>query len=393
MNMHVWVPEAGTGPGLVLIQEIFGVGAYIRAVAERLAAAGYVVGAPDVFWRFAPGWEQDHDEAGLAASFEAVGKLDMGSAVADCVAAVSTLGELEEVDGHSGRDRLLPGRHAWPGRSPANDDPSVCVSYYGSGVPSMIDQIDNVTCPTLFHFGGTDDFIPNEGVEAVGAAIAGRPGFVLNVEDAGHAFDNHESGMFYNESAAKAAWSKTMAFLGEHLPVNAAYERDDLTGQSNSPGCGPLARSGAVEAEVGVRGRHRDAPAWRAGEHPLLDQERLVHVLDRLGLLADADRQRRQADRAAAELAAQGVEDGAVDLVEAELVDPEQRQPGARDVGRDVAVAADLGEVADPAQQAVGDARRAARAAGDLPRARLVDRRRRGSRRRGRRSASSSSSS
>jgi carboxymethylenebutenolidase len=102
----------------------------------------------------------------------------------------------------------------------ANDDPSVCVSYYGSGVPSMIDQIDNVSCPTLFHFGGADDFIPNDGVDAVGAALAGRPGFVLNVEAAGHAFDNHESAMFYNESAAKAAWSKTMAFLSEHLPVD-----------------------------------------------------------------------------------------------------------------------------------------------------------------------------
>ena len=94
----------------------------------------------------------------------------------------------------------------------------MCVSYYGSGVPSMLDQIDHVTCPTLFHFGSADDYIPNDGVDAVGQALAGRPGLVLNVEAAGHAFDNHESSMFYNESAAKAAWSKTMAFLGEHLP-------------------------------------------------------------------------------------------------------------------------------------------------------------------------------
>ena len=221
MNMHVWVPEAGSGPGLVLIQEIFGVGAYIRAVAERLAAAGYVVGAPDVFWRFAPGWEQDHDEAGLTASFEAMGKLDMGSAVADCVAAVAALGELDAVSGTPGvLGFCLGGTLAWA--VAANDDPSVCVSYYGSGVPSMIDQIDNVSCPTLFHFGAADDFIPSDGVEAVGAALAGRPGFVLNVEAAGHAFDNHESAMFYNEAAAKAAWSKTMAFLSEHLPVDAS---------------------------------------------------------------------------------------------------------------------------------------------------------------------------
>jgi carboxymethylenebutenolidase len=220
MNMHVWVPEAGTGPGLVVIQEIFGVGAYIRAVAERLAAAGFVVGAPDVFWRFAPGWEQDHDEAGRTASFEAIGRLDMASAVADCVAAVSTLGQLDEVSGTPGVIGFcLGGTLAWA--VAVNGDPSVCVAYYGSGVPSMIDQIDNVTCPTLFHFGNADDFIPNSGVDAVGAALAGRPGFVLNVEAASHAFDNHESAMF-NDSAAKAAWAKTMAFLGEYLPVNPA---------------------------------------------------------------------------------------------------------------------------------------------------------------------------
>ncbi|MEZ5296708.1 MAG: dienelactone hydrolase family protein [Ilumatobacteraceae bacterium] len=65
MPLHVWVPEGGSGPGILLIQEIFGVGPYIRAVAQRLADAGYVVGAPEVFWRFAPGWEAGHDQAGL----------------------------------------------------------------------------------------------------------------------------------------------------------------------------------------------------------------------------------------------------------------------------------------------------------------------------------------
>jgi len=79
--------------------------------------------------------------------------------------------------------------------------------------------MDQVSCPTLFHFGSEDAYIPNAGVDAVGAAIAGREGFVLNVEQAGHAFDNHESEMFHNEAAAKAAWAKTMAFLGLYLPA------------------------------------------------------------------------------------------------------------------------------------------------------------------------------
>jgi carboxymethylenebutenolidase len=218
MDLHVWTPPAGHGPGLLLIQEIFGVGPYIRAVAERLAAAGYVVGAPDVFWRFAPGWAATHDEAGLTASMAQAGKLDPGSAVADCAAALGALADLDATDGVPGvLGYCLGGTLAWGVAGAAS--PSVCVSYYGSGVPSMLGLLDVVQCPTLFHFGRDDAYIPAEGVEALAAAIAGRPQFTINIEHAGHAFDNHESEMFWNEAAARAAWAKTMAFLGEHLPV------------------------------------------------------------------------------------------------------------------------------------------------------------------------------
>ena len=219
MAMHVWTPPSGSGPGLLLIQEIFGVGPYIRAVAERLAAAGYVVGAPDLFWRFAPGWEAGHDQAGLEASLAQVGNLDVPAAIGDCTAALAAVAGLDEVAGTPGVIGFcLGGTLAWAVAMAG--DPAVCVSYYGSGVPSMLDGIDAVTCPTMFHFGNADAYIPNEGVEAVNAAIDGRAGFVLNVENAGHAFDNHESAMFWNESAAQSAWAKTTAFLAEHLPVS-----------------------------------------------------------------------------------------------------------------------------------------------------------------------------
>jgi carboxymethylenebutenolidase len=218
MALHVWTPPAGTGPGLLLIQEIFGVGAYIRAVGARLAEAGYVVGAPDVFWRFAPGWAQGHDEAGLAASLEAVGQLDAERAVADCIGALEVLGGLPEVTGTPGVIGFcLGGTLAFA--VAAHGDPSVCVSYYGSGVPAMRGLLDAVTCPTLLHFGERDAYIPNEGVQGLADAIHGRPGVVINIEQAGHAFDNHESEMFHDEAAARAAWAKTMAFLAEHLPV------------------------------------------------------------------------------------------------------------------------------------------------------------------------------
>ena len=67
-DLTVWLPADGTGPGLLLIQEIFGVSDYIRAVADDLAGLGYVVGAPDLFWRLEPGYQADHDQEGLTRS-------------------------------------------------------------------------------------------------------------------------------------------------------------------------------------------------------------------------------------------------------------------------------------------------------------------------------------
>lgn len=218
MDLHVWVPDAPPKAAMLLVQEIFGVGPYIRSVGERLAEAGYLVGAPDVFWRFHRNWAADHDEAGLMGSMEKVQQLDFPAAVGDCAAAMAHLGAQPGVTAAPGVIGFcLGGTLAWA--LAVNDSPSVCISYYGSGVPSMIGMIDQVSCPTLFHFGNDDPYIPNDGVDAVGAAIAGREGFVLNVENAGHAFDNHEAEMFWNESASKAAWAKTLAFLQLYLPA------------------------------------------------------------------------------------------------------------------------------------------------------------------------------
>jgi carboxymethylenebutenolidase len=218
MDVHVWTPDAPPRAAILLIQEIFGVGPYIRAVAERLVDTGYLVGAPDVFWRFAPNWESDHTEAGLGASMEKVQQLDFPKAVGDCITALTHLQAQPGITSAPGVIGFcLGGTLAWG--VAANGEPSCCVSYYGSGVPSMIGLIDQVKCPTLLHFGNNDPFIPNEGIDQVGAALAGRSGFVLNVENAGHAFDNHESDLFYNEGAANAAWAKTMAFLATNLPA------------------------------------------------------------------------------------------------------------------------------------------------------------------------------
>jgi carboxymethylenebutenolidase len=216
-DVHVVLPDGGRGPGVVLIQEIFGVGSFIRAVADRLAGLGYVVAAPDLFWRFAPNYAADHDEAGLAESFDKLQQLDVPKAVSDSVATLEHLARLDEVTGRPGVfGYCLGGTIAWA--TAAQGDPAVCISYYGTQVPQMLDLVDQVTCPTLFHFGDTDSFLPMEAVEALNTAITGRPGFVINIEHAGHAFENSEAPMFYDEAAAQSSWAKTVAFLGTHLP-------------------------------------------------------------------------------------------------------------------------------------------------------------------------------
>jgi carboxymethylenebutenolidase len=167
-DLHVWVPEAGHGPGILLFQEIFGVGPYIRSVAERLAGLGYVVAAPDVFWRLQRNWEAGHDEAGLQASIGLVSSFD-----------------------------------------------------FPQGVAGGLDHAGAVTCPVIFHFGDNDPYLPNEQVDAIRASVGDRPDVEIHVQaGAGHAFDNHEAAMFWNEAAAAAAWERTVAFLRQHLPVS-----------------------------------------------------------------------------------------------------------------------------------------------------------------------------
>src|SRR5882757_9441953 len=66
---HLAVPDGGRGPGVLLLQEIFGVGEFLMAKANDLAEQGYVVLCPDVFWRVEPGIALPHDEAALQEAF------------------------------------------------------------------------------------------------------------------------------------------------------------------------------------------------------------------------------------------------------------------------------------------------------------------------------------
>jgi carboxymethylenebutenolidase len=89
LGAHLAIPAAGRGPGIVLLHEIFGVGDYVRDAAARLAEAGYVVVAPDLFWRTQPGLELPQTDEGQAAGMRAAQQLDFAAAVGDAIAAMA----------------------------------------------------------------------------------------------------------------------------------------------------------------------------------------------------------------------------------------------------------------------------------------------------------------
>lgn len=217
-DVHLWLPEAGRGPGILLIQELFGVGPQLRRVAERLAGDGYVVAAPDLFWRLRPGWQAEPDEAGLAASLELATGFDLPQGVADCALAMAHLRGLTEVTGGTGSlGFCLGGSIAF--MLATQIEQAAVLSFYGSAVPEAAGLTERIDSPLLLVFGGSDPYISRARVALVERAAEGRPNVRTHIEEeAGHAFLN-EAPMFHDPAAAERAWGVAMAFLTEHLPT------------------------------------------------------------------------------------------------------------------------------------------------------------------------------
>jgi carboxymethylenebutenolidase len=215
------LPESGSGPGVLLFQEIFGVNEFVVAKAHDLAQLGYVVACPDVFWRIERGVALPHDESALQDAFGYMGRyageIDDETKVGDLAAALAHLRALPEVTGNAGvMGWCLGGLLSY--LVAAFGDPDACVSYYGSTIAQRLDLAPQITCPIIFHFGERDEYIPSTEVEQVRAAFEGRPDAEVHVHaGAGHAFENLFAPQFANPDAAARSWPITTAFLQRTL--------------------------------------------------------------------------------------------------------------------------------------------------------------------------------
>ena len=230
MPAQLWLPDEGSGPGILLLQEIFGVSGYIARRAADLAEVGYVVLAPELYWRLDTGPLDMSDPDVIGTAMGLVQQLDWQTTVGDAVAALDALRSRPEVRGGTGVVGFCFGGGLGFNVA-AVSDPDALVSYYGSSLPNLLDLVPQVRAPSLHHFGLADDFLILEVVERISSAVVDGPADVQVETYAGanHAFDNADYPMHHAEASA-VAWQRTLDFLRQRLPVDDPASATSATG-------------------------------------------------------------------------------------------------------------------------------------------------------------------
>ena len=187
-------------PGIVVVMEGGGMTPQLLRVCERLAAEGYAVAAPDLYWRFGG----SNPEAGE----NVFGQLRHADGRADIVEVVQRLRDLGAATvGITGF--CMGGGYAYMA-AVSGVDVDAAVSFYGGGIAQ---HLGDPYCPLLCFFGGQDEWIPRDDIATVETS---HPGQVIVYEEAGHGFMRDGSAN-YDEAAATDAWARLLEFFGTHL--------------------------------------------------------------------------------------------------------------------------------------------------------------------------------
>ncbi len=200
-------PEGKPRGGIVVIQEIFGVNAHIREVADKFAAEGYLAIAPAVFDRIEKGFDVGYDPESRARGIAIVGKIDFEQTLRDAAAAI----QVAKAGGKVGIvGYCFGGSIAWAAAARLQGL-SAAVGYYGGQIIAMKAMRPGV--PTMLHFGEKDQHIPVEGARQVAAA---HPEVEVHIYPADHGF-NCDHRASYDAPSAALAWTRTLDFFRQHL--------------------------------------------------------------------------------------------------------------------------------------------------------------------------------
>lgn len=214
-EFQAWLsaPPARPRGALVLIQEIFGVNAHIRALADGFALEGYTVIAPCLFDRVRRGIELGYRPQELQEGAGYAKQLAPELVLRDIAAARNAVR-------HSGRAAALG--YCWGGTLAylaAAELPLACAVVYYGRLVSHLDR--KPRCPVMYHYGSEDRSIPLEDVERIRAAV-NPPSILYVYEGAGHGF-NCDQRETYRAPAADLARTRTLDFLSRYVSGERAH--------------------------------------------------------------------------------------------------------------------------------------------------------------------------
>ena len=217
MSAYLALPDGPATMGIVLLQEIFGVNANMRAVADDLAAHGVAAIVPDLYWRQEPNVDLDPGKPSDSdRGMELMKGMDQEQAAQDALAAADHLRELDGGPEQVGAvGYCIGGKLAYLMAMRSGID--AAVSYYGIAIYAALDRAAEVRVPLLLHLGEDDKLCPPEDQDKIKAAFAPMPNVeIMSYPGVGHAFARR-GGDGYDATSAERADQATSAFLRAHL--------------------------------------------------------------------------------------------------------------------------------------------------------------------------------
>ncbi len=219
-DAYLALPASGKGPGVVIGQEIFGVNANMRAVADLYAEEGYVALVPDLFWRLQPGVDLGYDEAAFAKAIELFQRIDLDAAVDDIAACIEHLRQREEVV-HAGIGFVgfcMGGKLAY--LAATRTDVSCSVGYYGMGIEALLDEAKQIKGRLVLHFAEQDAYCPQQARDAILPCLCNLPKTELYLyPGVDHAFAR-VGGMHFDKPAYLMAHERSIAALKREIGPN-----------------------------------------------------------------------------------------------------------------------------------------------------------------------------
>jgi carboxymethylenebutenolidase len=211
---YLALPQAGSGPGIIVLQEWWGLVPHIKDVADRFASEGFVALAPDLY----------HGES--TTSPDEAGKLMMALNVdqteKDLRGAISyLLGHPSVTSAKVGTVGFCMGGMLSLYAATKNEQVGACVVFYG-GHPAFKPELENLHAPLLGLYAGKDTFVTPAGVRELERRLRelGKDAEIVIYEHADHAFFNDARPEVYNAEYAADAWRRVNAFFREHLATD-----------------------------------------------------------------------------------------------------------------------------------------------------------------------------